>query len=63
VVLNSGHTFREKELATLNYLLFPRLGDWAVLLVGDRAPMNPSEPLDEAVRRAGLCDEQWRIAH
>mgnify|MGYP001008678643 CR=1 FL=1 len=27
VVFNSGHTFREKELASLNYLLFPRLGD------------------------------------
>ena len=36
VVLNSGHTFHEKELASLNYLLFPRLGDWAVLKVGDR---------------------------
>src|SRR5690606_22386577 len=24
VVLNSGHTFREAELAKLNYLLFPR---------------------------------------
>ena len=33
VVLNSGHTFHEKELATLNYLLFPRLGDWAVVKV------------------------------
>ena len=35
VVLNSGHTFHEKELATLNYLLFPRLGDWAVVKVPD----------------------------
>ena len=33
VVLNSGHTFHEKELASLNYLLFPRLGDWAVLRI------------------------------
>ena len=38
VVLNSGHTFHEKELATLNYLLFPRLGDWAVVKVGDEVP-------------------------
>ena len=30
VVLNSGHTFRESELAKVNYLLFPRWGDWAV---------------------------------
>jgi len=61
VVLNSGHTFHEKELASLNYLLFPRLGDWAVLRVGGKAPANPSGPLDEEVLRAGYCDEQWRI--
>ena len=52
VVLNSGHTFHEKELASLNYLLFPRLGDWAVLKVGGKVPDDPSEPLDEE-RRAG----------
>jgi hypothetical protein len=51
VVLNSGHSFGEKELASLNYLLFPRLGDWAVLKVssGD-------------VIRAGFFDEHWRFA-
>ncbi len=51
VVLNSGHTFHEKELASLNYLLFPRLGDWAVLQVGGKAPADPSQPLDEIVLR------------
>jgi hypothetical protein len=61
VVLNSGHTFHEKELASLNYLLFPRLGDWAVLKVGGRVPANPSDPPEEEVVRAGYCDEQWRI--
>jgi pimeloyl-ACP methyl ester carboxylesterase len=61
VVLNSGHTFHEKELASLNYLLFPRLGDWAVLRVGAKAPTNPSDPLDEEVLQAGYCDEQWHI--
>ena len=40
VVLNSGHTFHEKELASLNYLLFPRLGDWAVLKVGGKVPQD-----------------------
>ncbi|HND53416.1 MAG TPA: prolyl oligopeptidase family serine peptidase, partial [Pirellulaceae bacterium] len=30
LVINSGHSFHEKELASLNYLLYPRLGDWAV---------------------------------
>jgi predicted acyl esterase len=51
VVLNSGHTFGEKELASLNYLLFPRLGDWAVL------KMPSGEPIS-----AGFFDEQWRFA-
>jgi hypothetical protein len=62
VVLNSGHTFHEKELAALNYLLFPRLGDWAVLRVGGKAPAGPSEPLDESVMRAGFFDERWQVA-
>jgi poly(3-hydroxybutyrate) depolymerase len=61
VVVNSGHTFREKELASLNYLLFPRLGDWAVLKVGAKSPANPSEPLEEEVLRSGFFDERWRM--
>lgn len=58
VVLNSGHTFREFELAKLNYLLFPRWGDWAIVEV-DPA-QRPSSPLDEKILRAGYFDEQWR---
>jgi len=61
IVLNSGHTFHEKELASLNYLLFPRLGDWAVLKVGANNPRNPSEPLGETVIRAGFFDEHWQF--
>lgn len=58
VVLNSGHTFREAELAKLNYLLFPRWGDWAVLQI---APAGPeSAGLTEKVVKAGYFDEQWR---
>jgi hypothetical protein len=60
VVLNSGHTFHEKEFASLNYLLFPRLGDWAVLKVGSKIPASPSEPLEETVLRAGFFDERWQ---
>jgi hypothetical protein len=60
VVLNSGHTFHEKELASLNYLLFPRLGDWAVFRVGGKVPANPAEAPEEEVIQAGLCDEAWR---
>ncbi len=61
VVLNGGHTFHEKELASLNYLLFPRLGDWAILKVGPTSPANPSDPLDETVERAGFFDERWLV--
>jgi len=61
VVLNSGHTFHEKELASLNYLLFPRLGDWAVLNVSGKIPAKPSEPLDEGVVEAGFFDERWQL--
>ena len=61
VVLNSGHTFHEKELATLNYLLFPRLGDWAVVKVGGKVPDDPSGPPGETVVRAGFFDERWSL--
>lgn len=56
VVFNSGHTFHEKELASLNYLLFPRLGDWAVFDLG--VSRLPNE--DEAVA-GGFFDEEWRL--
>lgn len=59
VVLNSGHTFREAELAKLNYLLFPRWGDWAVLQIDRSRPAT--EPLTEHVIRAGYFDEQWQF--
>lgn len=61
VVLNSGQTFRETELAKLNYLLFPRWGDWAILKVGDKSPANPSEPLEETLLKAGFFDEAWQF--
>ena len=52
LVINSGHTFHEKEFAAFNYLLFPRLGDWAVIKVG----------AEEKIVRAGYFDEEWRKA-
>jgi hypothetical protein len=61
LVLNSGHTFHEPEFSTLNYLLFPRLGDFAVFQVGTQRPKTPSAPLDEKLMQAGLMDERWRI--
>lgn len=64
VVLNSGHTFRESELAKVNYLLFPRWGDWAVLKVDGGKPVasqsNPAPATLEEVIRAGFFDEDWK---
>jgi hypothetical protein len=57
VVLNSGHTFHAKELSTLNYLLFPRLGEGAVMKVGDPA----GDVSKEKVIRAGFFDAKWRF--
>lgn len=51
LVINSGHTFHEKEFAAFNYLLFPRLGDWAVMKVDAEEPVA-----------AGYFDEEWRKA-
>jgi len=60
LVLNSGHTFHERELARLNYLLFPRIGDWAVVKAGGGIPATPSDPLDEDFLASGFFDEGWR---
>lgn len=49
LVINSGHTFHEKEFAAFNYLLFPRLGDWAVMKIDSNEPLA-----------AGYFDEEWR---
>jgi len=51
LVLNSGHTFPREDMR-LNYLLFPRMGDWALLRTGERP--------EAAVDDAGLFDEKWR---
>lgn len=63
IVLNSGHTFRESELAKVNYLLFPRWGDWAVLKVAGGKPSGANgagaAPLEE-VLKAGFFDEAWK---
>ncbi len=64
LVLNSGHTFHEKEFAAFNYLLFPRLGDWSLIKVrpgaSDWQPTSPGFP--EEVVTAGYFDEAWRMA-
>jgi pimeloyl-ACP methyl ester carboxylesterase len=61
LVINSGHTFHNKEFSTFNYLLFPRLGDWAVMKVAAGAEAwHPGLPFPEEVERSGFFDEQWK---
>jgi predicted acyl esterase len=50
VVINTGHTFGENELSSLNYLLFPRFGDWAMITLPSGEPAC-----------AGFFDERWRL--
>lgn len=61
LVINSGHTFHEKEFAAFNYLLFPRLGDWAVMRVGtNAAAWKPGAEFPEEALRAGYFNEHWK---
>ena len=50
VVINSGHTFGAKEFNGTNALLYPHLGDYAVIKIG---------PPDE-VKAGGYFDERWK---
>ena len=51
VVLNSTHTFGEADFKGTNALLYPRLGDWAVVRNSDGAVVD-----------AGIFDENWKLA-
>jgi dienelactone hydrolase len=56
IVVNSGHTFHAADFEATNAMLYPRLGDRAVLkLVGGK-----DEPLKAEVVEAGLFDDFWR---
>lgn len=57
VVLNSGHTFGEADLKGTNALLYPRLGDWAVIKPAPTA----TDPAAYEVVAAGLFDENWQF--
>ncbi len=56
VVLNSGHTFRAADFQKSNAMLYPRLGDFAIL------KLNPDkkDPLGTEVVLGGLFNEFWR---
>ena len=57
VVLNTGHTIPSEDYAKTNAMLFPRLGDYAILR------MTPTAKNAAAfeVATAGLFDEFWRV--
>jgi hypothetical protein len=57
VVLNTGHTFGEKDLQGTNALLYPQLGDWAVI----KPKPTAKEPWAYEVVDAGLFDEFWQF--
>jgi hypothetical protein len=57
VVLNSGHTFHKADYDGTNALLYPRLGDHAMLRLPAKGPaLNV-----ESVELNGLFDESWQV--
>jgi hypothetical protein len=57
IVINSGHTFKEADLKGTNALLYPRLGDWAVI----KPTPTEKDPAAYEVVAAGLFDENWKF--
>ena len=57
VVINSGHTFHEKDFQASNAWLFPRLGDVAV----QRFVKQPEGGYEETTLWAALFDTKWQL--
>jgi predicted esterase len=57
IVVNSGHTFHEADFKGTNALLYPRLGDFAIL----KPTPTAKDPAAVEVVRAGLFDEMWHV--
>ncbi len=55
VVLNTGHTFPSEDYAKTNALLYPRLGDYAIVRMSGKGA-------GYEVATAGLFDEFWRVS-
>jgi hypothetical protein len=60
VVLNSGHTYHDAELR-FSYMVFPRLGDWAVIKVGDNSAQISPPQVSETVVNSGFFNEAWNM--
>lgn len=58
VVFNSGHTYHDQELR-FSYMVFPRLGDWAIMKVAGNPPGAPPTAVAETVLQSGFFDEAW----
>jgi hypothetical protein len=56
-VLNSGHTFHKDALVGSNVLLYPRLGDWAVV----KPKPTKDDPAAYEVVASGFFDEFWQF--
>jgi hypothetical protein len=54
VVLNSGHTFHAADFEGTNALLYPRLGDYAIMNLATKGPGAEME-------RNGLFDDAWQM--
>ena len=57
VVINSGHTFTEKDFRSSNSWLFPRLGDLAIR----RFAEDPDGAPESQVRAAAILDAGWQL--
>jgi hypothetical protein len=57
IVLNSGHTFHEADFKGTNALLYPRLGDFAVV----RPTPTDKDPAAFEVIKAGIFTDDWKF--
>jgi hypothetical protein len=62
VVLNSGHTFEEAEIRAVNYLMYPRLADWAIMRSDIEFVERKDAHIfyDPGVVYCGYFDEDWK---
>ncbi len=58
VVLNTGHTIPSEDYTKTNAMLYPRLGDYAIL----RMTPTAQNAAAYEVATAGLFDEFWRVS-
>jgi pimeloyl-ACP methyl ester carboxylesterase len=62
VVFNSGHTYHASELR-FSYMVFPRVGDWAVVKIETNGPENSTaQKVAEKMVISGFFDENWAPA-